>query len=69
MGYTVLNILEDGSTMSQDEVGELLLQKYYPDRNQVSIFTLENPVSEEEYLEKAYRKREKDIAYSMVGEE
>ena len=55
--------------MSQDEVGELLLQKYYPDRNQVSIFTLENPVSEEEYLEKAYRKREKDIAYSMVGEE
>lgn len=68
MGYTILNILEDGSTMSQEEIGELLLQKYFPNRNQVSIFTLDDPISEEEYLEKAYRRREKDIAYSMNGE-
>lgn len=66
MGYTVLNILEDGSTMSQEEIGELLLQKYYPNRDQMSFFTIDDPVSDEEYLKRAYHRREKDIAYSMM---
>ena len=65
LGFKVLNILEDGSTMSQEEIEKILLDMYFPDRNQVSIFTLEDPISDEEYIERAYRKREKDIAYNI----
>jgi len=53
MGYDVENILEDGSTVSQQEIGNLLLEKYFPDRNQISLFTMDDPISEEEYIEKA----------------
>ena len=65
MGYKVQNILEDGSTISQEDVGKILVDMYFPDRNQVSIFTLEDPISEEEYTEQAYLKREEDIAYNI----
>lgn len=68
-GYQVLNILEDGNTMSQEEVGKLLLQKYFPDRNQVSIFTLDDPISDEEYTKQAYALRAKEIAYNINGVE
>lgn len=67
MGYDVENILEDGTTISQEEIGRLLVDKYYPDRNQISLFTMDNPISEEEYLNKAYLKREKEIAYDLNG--
>lgn len=67
MGYDVENILEDGNTMSQNEIDKILVDKYFPDRNQISLFTMDNPISEDEYKEKAYLKREKEIAYDLNG--
>lgn len=68
MGYDVQNILEDGSTVSQSEIGTILVNRYFPNRNQISLFTMDNPKSNEAYMQEAYKLREKEIAYSIADE-
>jgi len=67
--YEVLNIHDDGSLESQKDLEERLLDMYFPNRNQTSIFDiLEGRKSKEELVVEAYRLRNKDIAYKIGNE-
>lgn len=64
--YNVQHITEDERLLSQGEVDQILLDKYFPNRNQVSMF--EN-ISEEEYIERAYGIKNKEIGFKLEDEE
>lgn len=64
-GIDVKHILHDFSFISQDELNERLLDKYFPDRNQLTIFSLGEVKTKEEYLIEAYRKRNSEIGYRL----
>ncbi|MCC8107241.1 MAG: DUF488 domain-containing protein [Clostridiales bacterium] len=66
-GMEVEHILPDGSLQSQNELGQRLLQRYFPDRNQLSLFDFQNDISEEEYIKRAYRLRNAEIGYRREG--
>lgn len=68
-GIDVNHILPDGQLISQKDLDIRLLNKYYPDRNQISMFSEISSLSEDEVLEMAYRKRNEDIGYSIQNEE
>lgn len=59
------HILANGRILMQQQLDEQLLQKYFPDRNQLSLFTYGNQMSEQEYLVEAYKKRNREIGYYM----
>ena len=61
----VTHILADGKTESQDDIEERLLNKYYPDRNQLTLF---GEQSQEELIRSAYQKRNAEIGYRLGGE-
>ena len=64
-GIGVDHILPDGSIQTQKELDNRLLDMYFPDREQLSIFNYNNTVSKEEYLIQAYRKRNEEIGYRI----
>ena len=59
----VNHILSNGRILTQKQLDEQLLQKYFPDRRQLSLFTNEKEMSEQEYLTEAYKKRNGEIGY------
>lgn len=68
-GIDVNHILPDGKIITQAELNNRLLDKYYPDRNQMSLFSEISSLSEEEVLVLAYRRRNADIGYHIQNEE
>ncbi|MBK5252852.1 MAG: DUF488 domain-containing protein [Peptostreptococcaceae bacterium] len=65
IGWKVNNILSDSLTIEQSKIDILLLDKYYPNRNQLSIFG--NP-SDKELIAKAYKKQNHEIGYRKENE-
>lgn len=65
-GIYAKHILPDGRILTQQQLNEQLLQKYFPDRKQLSLFTYTKQKSEEEYLAEAYQKRTAEIGYSVI---
>ena len=65
----VSHILPDGKIITQAELNNRLLDKYYPDRNQMSLFSEISSLSEEEVLVLAYRRRNADIGYHIQNDE
>lgn len=63
LGYDVDNILESGKVLTQKQVGILLLDKYFPKREQLSF--LDKKPEERD----AYRKRAEEIAYRKTETE
>lgn len=68
-GIDVSHILPDGKIITQAELNNRLLDKYYPDRNQMSLFLEISSLSEEEVLVLAYRRRNADIGYNIQNDE
>ena len=68
MVYTK-HILPNGEILTQQQLNEQLLQKYFPDRAQLSLFTYGKEISEQEYLIEAYNKRNKEIGYFIDNED
>lgn len=68
-GIEVQHILPDGTVITQKQLDTRLLDKYFPDRNQMSLFSDESSLSEEELLVLAYRRRNEEIGYHIQGEE
>lgn len=69
-GIDVSHILPDGKIITQAELNNRLLDKYYPDRHQMSFFSELSSLSESEVLTLAYRRRNADIGYHIQeGEE
>lgn len=64
-GIDVNHILSDGSLLKQADLNERLLEQYFPERDQISLFENENK-DEQQCLEEAYRKRNAEIGYHMT---
>lgn len=65
-GFDVKHILDDYSTYSQEEIEEDLLDKYFPDRAQITIDSLMGKgMDEEEMIKEGYRKANKEIGYRI----
>lgn len=58
----VEHILENGDLESHEQLNLELLDLYFPDRNQISFF---DNRSADEYLEDAYKLRNKEIGYHI----
>lgn len=63
-GYDLRHILADGSILVQAELDRKMLDKYFPNRDEGSIFDLiEGSLSVEDMLQEAYLKRNEAIAW------
>lgn len=61
-GVEVRHILNDATILTQEELNQMLLDRYFPDRGQLSLFQEQNK-TDEEYLVEAYALRNKEIGY------
>jgi hypothetical protein len=64
-GVEVKHILPNGNIQIQAVLDKRLLEKYFPDRGQLSLFTYDNGMSDDEYIRRAYRKRNREIGYRL----
>ncbi len=62
-GYQVNNIWDNGEIETQDDVEKRLINCYFPDRNQLSLFG--EQLTEEEMIEQAYCFRNKEIGFKF----
>ncbi|MDR3313979.1 MAG: DUF488 domain-containing protein [Oscillospiraceae bacterium] len=60
-GYDVAHILSGGVTESQEDIELQLLNKYFPYRNQITLF--DEPTDDKTLIAKAYKKRNSEIGY------
>lgn len=67
-GIIINHILPNKEIQSQDKIEKRLLDKYYPNRLQFSFDTTNN-LTDEEMLAESYRRRNKEIGYSIGGDE
>ncbi len=68
LGFDIRHILFDGNTCSQEDINQRLLEKYYPRRNQLSIFDTDN-ITDEEAIKRSYQKRNEEIGFKLEDEE
>lgn len=69
-GYEIKHILADGTIQTQEELDLRLLDKYFPKRNEVSIFDLiDGETDPEKQLADAYLKRNEAIAWRLENPE
>lgn len=65
-GFIVKHILDDYSIASQDDIEKSILEKYFEDRNQMTIdYLLGTNKSEEDMIKEAYRLANKEIGYRI----
>lgn len=64
-GFNVIHILPDGKTCSQNDINQELLDKYFPEREQFSLF---EDIKEDDLLREAYKKRNEEIGYHYGGQ-
>ena len=65
-GFNVKHILDDYSIAYQTDIEKSLLEKYFEDRNQMTIdYILGTNKSEKEMIEESYRLANKEIGYRI----
>lgn len=65
-GFNVKHILDDYSLASQDDIDEMILEKYHSNRNQITIDSLLGEgLSTEEMINDGYKKANKEIGYRI----
>ncbi len=66
VGFEIKHILDDYTTCSQREIEDRILDKYFPDRAQMTMdFFLGEGMNEEEMIKEAYKKANKEIGYRI----
>lgn len=65
-GYKVIHLLPNNKTMTQEDIEARLVGKYFPNRNQESLF--DKQLSEKDYVTQAYKKQNAAIGYSIEEE-
>lgn len=65
-GYKVVHLLPNKCKVTQEDIEARLLKKYFPDRNQITLFN--ETLTEKEYIKQAYKKRNAEIGYSIEEE-
>ena len=63
LGFSVIHLMPKGITKDQREIDKELLEKYFPDIGQITMF--EDQVSDEECLNAAYKKQNELIGYRL----
>jgi len=66
-GYNVIHLLPNGRTLTQNDIEKRLLDKYFPKRDQLTMF--DDCFSTSELITQAYMKRNAEIGYSISTEE
>ena len=65
-GFNVKHILDDYSIAYQDDIEKSLLDKFFDDRNQITIdYMLGTNKNEKEMIEESYRMANKEIGYRI----
>lgn len=67
-GFDVKHILATEDFCLHEDIDKRLLEKFCPNRSQISLFC-ENNLSDEESLEKAYELKNEEIGFRMEEEE
>lgn len=67
-GFEVKHILASEGVCIQKDIDDRLVEKYFPNRSQISIFS-ENNLTYDEMLEKAYKIRNEEIGFKLEDEE
>lgn len=65
-GFKVYNIMKSGDILTQDKLEEMLLDKYFSTRGQISLFN--DNKDEKQLTEEAYILRNKEIGYRPESE-
>lgn len=64
--FDVKHILDDYSIVSQDDIEEMLLNKYFSNRNQITIEDLTgNSLNNEEMINEGYKLANREIGYRI----
>lgn len=63
-GHEITHIKPGGVTLSQTDIEQELLETYFPDRAQTSLFE-EREKTEDEYIAEAYRLRNDEIGFKL----
>lgn len=67
-GINVKYILHEGDVAEQEDIENQLLDKYFSERNQITIDSLiGNSMSKEDMINEAYRLANKEIGYRTEG--
>ena len=61
-GCNVVHLLPENKTCTQEDLNNALLERYFPDRDQFSLF---GNADEDELIKEAYRKRNSEIGYRI----
>ena len=64
-GIEVKHILADGTLQHQSLLNQRLLNKYFPERDQIDFFSYLNKTDIIDYVSKAYQLRNKEIGYHL----
>jgi uncharacterized protein (DUF488 family) len=65
-GFNIKHILDDYSLVSQEEVEEMLLEKYYGKRNQIDFdIYMKGEPTREDLIKQCYRQSNKEIGYRV----
>ena len=65
-GFNLRHILDDYSLATQEDLEKEMLDKYFPNRNQLTIdYFLGDGMSEEEMIKEAYKLANKEIGYRV----
>ena len=67
-GVEVNHVLADGDLQHQNKLNERLLNKYFPERDQIEFFDYLNKTETTDYLSRAYQLRNKEIGYHLENE-
>ena len=65
-GYKVIHLLPDNKEITQDDIEKLMVEKYFPRRNQINLF--DEKYTESDYVSMAYKKRNAEIGYFIEEE-
>ncbi|MCG9969832.1 DUF488 domain-containing protein [Pelotomaculum terephthalicicum JT] len=70
LDYSIDNILENGEIQNQDFIEKRLLDMYFPNRMQQTLFDIiDGRKNDSELIDQAYKLRNRDIGYSIVEKE
>ncbi|MGN1350189.1 MAG: DUF488 family protein [Anaerovoracaceae bacterium] len=67
-GVEVNHILADGTLQHQNQLNERLMNRYFPQRDQISFWDYMNKTEPADDLSRAYQLRNKEIGYRLKNE-
>ena len=62
-GYRVIHLLPNNVTITQKDIEDRLIKKFFPNKGQLSLFEMGENLSEKEYIKRAYNKQNAEIGY------